>query len=104
MKFNPPPCPLVVDKRKPEVGDVFLSKGTGPRSYRAGTRFWLLAGITPGKWNNEVHHFLGLSEEGQINSTTSYGGHVAEGWTRVGHCPDFGSSMNIDWLIDSKED
>lgn len=98
MKFTTPTPSPTRTTEKPQVGDVFLSKASGPKSFRTGTRYWLLASITPGRYNHEVHHLLGLNDCGEIVSTTSYGGHVARGWELVGRCHSFaGLNLKIDW-------
>lgn len=100
MKFNNQGKPLVVT-RDPKVGDVFPSKATGPKSYRNGTRYWMIIAITNGSGcnrNSLVHHMVGLDENGDIVSTTTYGDHVMKERPRVGHCKDLASlNLNIEW-------
>lgn len=100
MKFSAPGGGKLYPTLEPKVGDVFPSKSTGPKSYRAGTRYWLLVAITPGERSaaSSVHHFLGLDADGNIVSTTSYGNHVMKERVRVGHCKDISSiNLQIEW-------
>lgn len=53
------------------VGNVYKAKSTGPRGWRAGTRYWLVMCVSP-----TTVHMLGLDQGGRIVSTTSYGVHV----------------------------
>lgn len=105
MKFSSADKGKLLPTRDPQVGDVFPSKSTGPKSYRNGTRYWLLIAITPGTpvragqpATHFVHHFLGLDHEGNIVSTTSYGDHVMKERPRVGRCADVASlNLTIEW-------
>lgn len=99
MKFNSRDAAKLLPRGKPQVGDVFPAKSTGPKWYRKGTRYFVIIAITPGMHpGSGVAHMLGLDEEGNINSTTSYGEHVMEERPRVGRCPDIANlSLNIEW-------
>lgn len=103
MKFDlniERPAPEFIRAPKPVVGDVYAAKASGPKFYRRGTRYWIIASITPGQFGSEVHHMLGLTEEGEINSTTSYGGHVMRERERIGHCPGIADlNLKINWEI-----
>lgn len=60
-----------------KVGNVYRSKATGPKGWKAGTRYWLVVAVTknPGV-NHEACHMLGLDKDWNIVSTTSYGTHA----------------------------
>jgi len=80
-----------------QIGDVFPARG-GPGDYRKATRYWLIAAESPGRFGGRVVHCLGLSEEGAIVSTTSYGSHVFDDRPRVGYCADMASAeFQIEW-------
>lgn len=99
MKFNSQDADHLTPPRKPIVGDVFPAKSTGPKFYRKGTRYFVVVAIVNNQFGNPcIHHMLGLDDEGNINSTTSYGAHVMEGRVRVGHCPDIANlNLTIEW-------
>lgn len=63
-----------------EIGNVYLAKGPGPS-------YWVVVAITP----RGGAHMLGIDEEGNIVSTTSYGAHVLHDRRLVGRCEDLKS-------------
>lgn len=99
MKFNSADDTKLVPRAAPKVGDVFPAKSTGPKFYRKGTRYFIIVAITNNQHHQpSVHHMLGLDEEGNINSTTSYGAHVMTDRPRLGHCPDIANlNLTIEW-------
>lgn len=97
MRFNIEHAPRI-EREEVQVGDVYPARASGPKFYRQGTRYFLVAAITPGRYGGGVCHLLGLDEHGNINSTTSYGLHVMEARERIGYCPDMASAeLNIEW-------
>lgn len=103
MRFNSRGKNLIATP-EPKVGDVFPSKSTGPKSYRNGTRYWLLIAITPSPRGpalnpiHVVHHFLGLDREGNVVSTSTYGDHVMKERPLVGRCKDLSAlNLEIEW-------
>ncbi len=86
------------------VGDLYPAKTTGPKG-RLGTKYFLVASITKSKSGNRAVHMLGLDENGEIVSTTSYGAHAIEGFLtlwpprkRLGVCKEWADlSLRIYW-------
>lgn len=70
-----------------------------PKWYRNGTRYFVIVAITNGQDGKpSSHHMLGLDEQGNINSTTTYGAHVMRERPRLGHCKDLTKlNLNIEW-------
>ncbi len=101
MKFDiNPAAPFNPPAGAPKVGDVFPAKGTGPKHYRAGTRYFMIVAITNNQFGYPTsHHMLGLDGEGNIVSTTTYGEHVMRERVRIGHCPDITKldNLKIEW-------
>jgi len=101
MRFTIEPPLLTVQPKPVQVGDVYLSKATGPKFYRSGTRFFMVAAIAPGRYGPGVAHLLGLDQAGNVVSTTSYGVQVLEGRERVGFCPMMAeANFTIDFEVD----
>lgn len=61
------------------VGDIYPAKGG-----RGGTSAWLVVGVT-----EKMAHVLGLSIEGDVVSTASYGVHAFECRERIGYVEEF---------------
>lgn len=85
MKITLGKIPVNVTTECPSIGDVFRAKG-GARGI---TRFFAIISIT-----GNVAHAIGLDQEGEIVSTTSYGTHVFAGRERVGVIPEL-AEMNL---------
>jgi hypothetical protein len=99
VKFNSEDSTALLPRGKPQVGDVFPAKSTGPKWYRRGTRFFIVVSITKDQSGNDSsHHMLGLDESGNVVSTTTYGAHVMRDRPRLGHCHDIANlNLNIEW-------
>lgn len=55
------------------VGNVYKSRATGPKGWKAGTRYWLVVAVCREKRNHcGGVHMLGLDKDWNIVSTTSY--------------------------------
>lgn len=81
MQFAPPPEGVF-------AGDVF--RAHGPRH----DGFWLVVAV-----NGNSAHCLGLSRDGEITSTASYGLHALREREVVGRCVNLNAiNLEITWL------
>jgi hypothetical protein len=61
------------------VGNVYRSKSSGTKGWRAGTCYWLVVAVRPESIGScGGVHMLGLDKDWNIVSTTSYGLHTMQ--------------------------
>ena len=63
------------------IGDVYPAKGGARRRIA----LWVVLSITGTDHSGQMVHLLGLNEEGEITSTSSYGLHAMESRERIGY-------------------
>lgn len=79
MKFNIDDMGKVRQIGEVQIGDVYPAKG-GSRQKIA---MWVVVGI-----RGNMCHLIGLNNEGEISSTSSYGIWAMERRELIGHCPE----------------
>jgi hypothetical protein len=81
----------------PQVGDIYNAKGGGRCASGDTIVFW----VVMSSWGDRVH-LAGLSRDGRMLTTTSYGRHVLDDRRRLGRCPEIAAlarvPLHIEWF------
>ncbi len=91
MKFSAQPAIAEVASEQTVVaGNVYRSKGG------KGTSFWVIVAV-----RGTAAHALGLDENGEIVSSTSYGCHAFQRRELIGFCEELQTmELNIAWRVE----
>lgn len=92
MKIDMGKIPIRISMDSPSVGDVYRAKGGHGRGEMT-TRFFVIVAIV-----GHTAHALGLSADGDVVSTTSYGIHVFAERNLVGRVNGLAEMrLDIEW-------